>query len=87
VNLLPADFGSESLGYTLSSGLLVYPKSYRSYKQTNVNVYLEFLGKSNLGKKEHVLDAAPALQFIINSNFRIDVSQRVQLWKIGRAHV
>ena len=79
-NLLPADFGSESLGYTLSSGLLVYPKSYRSYKQTNVNVYLEFLGKSNLGKKEHVLDAAPALQFIINSNFRIDVSQRVQLW-------
>jgi hypothetical protein len=79
-NLLPADFGSESLGYSLSSGLLVYPKSYRSYKQTNVNVYLEFLGKSNLGKKEHVLDAAPALQFIINSNFRIDVSQRVQVW-------
>jgi len=79
-NLLPADFGSESLGYSLSSGLLVYPKSYRSYKQTNVNVYLEFLGKSNLGKKEHVLDAAPALQFIINSNFRIDVSQRIQVW-------
>jgi hypothetical protein len=45
-----------------------------------MNVYLEFLGKSNLGKKEHVLDAAPALQFIINSNFRIDVSQRVQVW-------
>ena len=43
-------------------------------------MYLEFLGKSNLGKNEHVLDAAPALQFIINSNFRIDVSQRVQLW-------
>ena len=79
-NLLPADFGSESLGYSLSSGLLVYPKSYRNYKQTNMNVYLEFLGKSNLGKKEHVLDAAPALQFIINSNFRIDVSQRVQVW-------
>ncbi len=79
-NLLPADFGSESLGYTLSSGLLVYPKTYRNYRQTNVNVYLEFLGKSNLGKNEHVLDAAPALQFIINSNFRIDVSQRVQLW-------
>jgi hypothetical protein len=79
-NLLPTEFGSESLGYTLSSGLLVSPKSYRNYKQTNVNVYLEFLGKSNLGKKEHVLDAAPALQFIINSNFRIDVSQRVQLW-------
>jgi len=79
-NLLPAGFGSESLGYTLSSGLLVYPKSYRSYKQTNVNVYLEFLGKSNLGKKEHVLDAAPAIQFIINSNFRIDVSQRIQVW-------
>jgi hypothetical protein len=79
-NLLPADFGSESLGYSLSSGLLVYPKSYKNYKQTNVNVYLEFLGKSNLGKKEHVLDAAPAIQFIINSNFRIDVSQRVQVW-------
>lgn len=79
-NLLPADFGNESLGYTLSSGLLVYPKSYRNYKQTNVNVYLELLGKSNLGRGEHVMDAAPAVQFIVNSNFRIDVSQRIQLW-------
>lgn len=79
-NLLPTDFGNESLGYTLSSGLLVYPKSYRNYKQTNVNVYLEFLGKSNLGKGEHVMDAAPAVQFIVNSNLRVDVSQRIQLW-------
>ncbi len=78
--LLPADFGSESLGYTFSSGLLVYPKRYQNYKQTNVNVYLEFLGKSTLGKNEHVMDAAPAVQFIVNSNFRIDVSQRIQLW-------
>ncbi|HCN83729.1 MAG TPA: hypothetical protein DIT07_08915 [Sphingobacteriaceae bacterium] len=50
------------------------------YKQTNVNLYLEFLGKSNPGKAENLMDLAPAVQFIFNSKLRVDLSQRIQLW-------
>jgi len=32
--------------YHLSFGYLLYPKKYDNYKQTNWNVYLEFMGKS-----------------------------------------
>ncbi|MFM6977036.1 MAG: hypothetical protein ACKOW2_09355 [Sphingobacteriaceae bacterium] len=79
-NLFPDNLADESIGYTFSSGLLVYPKLYRNYKQTNINLYLEFLGKSNIGTNQHLMDAAPAVQFILNSNLRIDLSQRIQLW-------
>lgn len=79
-NLFPSPLAAESIAYTFSAGLLTYPKVYRDYKQTNVNVYLEFLGKKNLGRNENLMDVAPAVQFIINSNLRIDVSQRFQLW-------
>lgn len=79
-NLLPNNFANESIGYTFSSGLLVYPKVYKNYKQTNINLYLEFLGRSNIGTNQHLMDVVPAVQFIINSKMRIDVSQRLQLW-------
>lgn len=36
----------KALKYNLSFGYLVYPKTYRNYNQTNINVYLEFMGKS-----------------------------------------
>lgn len=35
----------ESLQYAFSLGYLIYPKQYRDYKQTNINLYLEFRGK------------------------------------------
>ncbi len=35
-----------ALKYNLSFGYLIYPKVYESYKQTNWNIYLEFIGKS-----------------------------------------
>lgn len=78
--LIPAGFADESIGYTFSAGLLAYPKVYRDYKQTNVNLYLEFLGKSNIGTGKSLMDVAPSVQFILNSKMRIDVSQRFQLW-------
>lgn len=79
-NPIPIDNSPESLAYTFSSGLLVYPKSYRDYKQTNINLYVEFLGKSNLGNGKNLMDVAPAVQLILNSKCRIDLSQRFQLW-------
>lgn len=34
-----------ALSYIISTGYLMYPKRYKSYKQTNINFYLELFGK------------------------------------------
>ena len=36
----------KAITYSLSFGYLLLPQTYRSYKQTNINLYAEFLGKS-----------------------------------------
>ncbi len=71
---------NESLGYTLSSGLLAYPKSYTGYSQPNLNIYLELLGKSNIGKSQSFMEAAPAVQLILGSRTRVEFSKRFQLY-------
>ena len=35
-----------ALNYDLALGYLLFPRHYTSYKQTNINIYLEFLGRS-----------------------------------------
>ncbi len=70
---------NQSIGYTFSSGYLLFPKVYESYDQPNLNIYLEFLGKSNIGTSQNFMDIAPALQLILNSKTRIDISKRQQL--------
>lgn len=35
-----------ALGYSLSLGYLAYPRKYQSYKQVNINFYLELMGKA-----------------------------------------
>ncbi|MFD1256774.1 hypothetical protein ACFQ3S_08190 [Mucilaginibacter terrae] len=70
---------SNSIAYTLSAGYLLFPKQYTSYEQTNINLYAELLGKTNPGKGQHYLDIAPAVQFIFNSVFRVDLSYRTPL--------
>ena len=77
-NLLPYQ-ATESIGYTFSTGYLAFPKVYTSYSQPNLNIYLEFLGKTNVKKGQNFIEAAPALQLILNSRTRIDVSKRFQL--------
>ncbi len=71
-----------ALNYSLSAGYLLLPRKYKSYKQTNVNLYVELLGKSNLDqfRSGYYVDVAPAVQLIINSNSRIDLSYRTQLF-------
>lgn len=34
-----------AIEYALSLGYLLYPRSYRSYRQLNLNLYMEFMGK------------------------------------------
>ena len=55
------------------------PKEYKDYKQTNLNLMLEFLNQYNLGSGKYYIDIAPAAQLIINSVARVDVGYRHQL--------
>lgn len=68
-----------SFGYSLSAGYLLLPVRYRSYRQTNLNLYLEFLGAQNPGKSQGFLDMAPALQLIFNSNTKVNAGYRFAL--------
>lgn len=84
------DYGN-AYNYSLSFGYLVYPRAYKSYNQTNINLYAEFLGKSynalkitnnqnsvittdNAYQKGNYVEFRPAIQFIVKSNLRIDLS-------------
>jgi hypothetical protein len=77
---LPAWQARNAAAYTLSAGYLVLPKNYRDYKQVNMNLYVELLGKTNPGHGQSYLDAAPAVQFIFNSVCRLDFSYRTPLY-------
>ena len=70
---------AEAINYTLSAGYLFLPKQYKDFRQTNVNLYCEFLSSTSLDKKAYYIDAAPAFQFIFNSISRLDFSYRWQL--------
>ena len=68
-----------AVNYSLSAGYLLFPKEYTDYKQTNVNIYTEFVGANTWDNKGYFLDIAPAIQFIIKSIARIDIGYRTQL--------
>jgi len=65
--------------YSLSAGYLIFPFSYSDYKQTNLNLYVETIGMKGLDKGDYMLDLAPALQIIFNSNLKINLGTRLQL--------
>ena len=70
---------SQAINYTLSIGKLMLPRVYKDYKQTNLNIMLEFLSQYNIGLNKYYLDAAPAVQFIFNSRSRIDLGYRTPI--------
>ena len=69
----------KSFNYSVSAGYLVFPLNYTNFKQTNFNVYAELLGQRTLDIKKYVLDFAPAVQFIFNSNAKLNLGYRFQL--------
>ncbi|HUQ65104.1 MAG TPA: hypothetical protein VM101_03065 [Flavitalea sp.] len=69
----------KSFNYSLSAGYLVFPFNYKSFRQTNLNVYAELLGQRTLDQKKYVIDFAPALQLIFNSNAKLNIGYRFQL--------
>jgi hypothetical protein len=71
--------GTDQVNYSLSAGYLLLPFKYKSYNQPNLNVYVEFLGRSNASDGSYYLDAAPGLQLILNSLIRIDLLYQKQV--------
>ncbi len=71
--------GRNQVSYTFSAGYLLLPVSYHDYSQTNLNLYVEMLGKTSLDGNGNFLDIAPSLQFIFNSRTRLDLSFERQL--------
>jgi len=65
--------------YSLSAGYLLFPFNYSDYKQTNLNLYLETIGMKGFQQGDYMLDLAPALQLIFNSNFKINLGARLQV--------
>jgi len=74
----PRNYGYRSFNYSVSAGYLFFPKQYTSYKQTNFNVYLELIGSRGIDRKYYFVDLAPAVQFILNSNTKINLGYRFQ---------
>lgn len=77
-DMLPG-ISTKAANYTLSAGYLLFPRTYKNYKETNLNLYLEWIGSSGLDKKGYYLDAAPGIQFIFNSISRLDIAYRTQV--------
>lgn len=75
----PSSQPSTAMNYSLSYGKLMLPKEYSSFRQTNVNMMIEMLGQVLPENGKAYLDIAPAMQFIFNSQARIDAGYRFQL--------
>ncbi|SHG35575.1 hypothetical protein SAMN05444372_10541 [Flavobacterium micromati] len=78
-NSFPATLGDNATNYTLSFGKLMYPKKYTSLKQTNINLMVEFIGQTINENGKSYLDIVPVIQFIFNSQARLDLAYRREL--------
>ena len=74
INKFPTSQSNSATNYTLSFGRLMYPNKYKNYKQTNINLMVELMGQTLNENGRSFLDVVPSLQFIINSQARIDVA-------------
>ena len=69
---------------SISAGYLLFPRKYKSYKQTNFNLYVEYLTNTILNKefpvRYHKFSStfAPGIQFIILSRSRLDFSYKIR---------
>lgn len=79
-NEYPAAQRRDALNLSLSAGQLFFPKAYTSYRDVNVNGMVELLGQQLLGNNRRYLDLAPSVQFIFNSQTRVDIGYKMELW-------
>ncbi len=68
-----------AIGYSLSFGKLMLPKSYENYNQINVNTMVECLAQTNLSSGNTYIDVAPVLQCIFKSRMSLMLGYRIPL--------
>ncbi|MHA4807514.1 hypothetical protein ACX0G9_05390 [Flavitalea flava] len=76
----PSGSPDKAIQASLSTGRLLLPRNYTGYNQTNFNVMLELLGEHLVSSNKAYLDIAPAIQFIFNSQTRLDFGYRRELY-------
>lgn len=76
----PDHLRNSAINYTFSVGRLMHPKKYTSFKQTNINTMLEFVGQTITENGKSYLDVVPSIQFIINSQARVDLAYKKELY-------
>ncbi len=76
----PPGEADQAINASISTGRLILPEKYLSYKQTNLNFMVEVLGQHLLASNRSFVDLAPAIQFIFNSQTRLDVGYKMQLY-------
>lgn len=79
-NPFPANQSNMAFNYTLSFGKLMYPKHFSNFKQTNINLMLELEGQTLNENQKSFLDVVPSIQFIVNSQARIDLAYKQELY-------
>ncbi len=69
-----------ALTYNLSLGYLLYPAHYADYKQLNVNVYVEFMGKAYEQAKiiQYGIVDVPIQTPLLKAGYYLDVTPGVQ---------
>ena len=80
-NNKPQEYAFQSFNYSLSTGYLVFPRNYKDYDQTNLNLYFEVLGARNLDweYEKYYIDFAPSLQLIFKSTSKLNFGYRFQV--------
>lgn len=71
---------THAANYILSAGRLILPRHYTGYKQTNVNLMVEVLGQVQPENGNSYVDVAPSVQFIFNSQTRVDIAYRREIY-------
>jgi hypothetical protein len=79
-NKFPLGQSDQAFNFSISTGRLILPKEYLNYKQTNLNLMVELMGQHLLNENENFIDLAPAVQFIFNSQTRLDIGYKFQLY-------
>lgn len=79
-NEFPAAQSRNAANLALSTGRLFYPRRYTGYGQVNINGMVEVLAQQLIGSDRRYIDIAPSVQFIFNSQTRVDVGYRRQLY-------
>ena len=79
-NEFPSCQADKAINYTLSTGRLILPKNYTDYRQMNLNIMIECLGQYLPENGKSFMDATASLQFIFNSQTRVDVGYKRELY-------